>query len=260
MIRPSPQPTSTVRYRGPRKSDTCDTPLISRHPCSHTDLTLNERGFANGWWSPREPAIGMPYQWGGFDTLASSSSIATAKWPETSRPENADLVTKEQAGKHAESIVPDSSRAAGGSPNPTHQRAALNLQTTQNLDSIATGDILLNDKHVLLFKGWDGTERVLAYEAGLFRFGGKFRQHSGQQAPSRGLPSLALSAFVTDALPASLGRHHRPLLLDDLHKDLPPLESCDHLRCYHNRQAEACIRFHLTRTLQIQFIASRRSR
>lgn len=141
----------------------------------HTpDLTLNRKGFANGWWQPGKTMVGMPYQWGGFDTPK-------------------EFLASLQRGDFAGDISTSSKRALGDDGT---SRKACGIDcsgfvsrcwrldrpySTKEIPSISTelkswkllgkGDILLNDRHVLVFKEWseDG-KSMLVYEAGPFPF------------------------------------------------------------------------------------------
>lgn len=138
----------------------------------HTpDLTLNERGFANGWWSPGEPAIGMPYQWGGFDTprqfltsIANGEAAGDISTAEKRRLGD-EGTSREACGIDCSGFVSRCWRLS--KPHSTKELPSI-CKPLKTWIQLQPGDILLNDKHVLLFKGWDGTERVLAYEAGPF--------------------------------------------------------------------------------------------
>ena len=139
----------------------------------HTpDVGLQAHGFSNGWWKPGSEATGMPYQWGGFDTprqfLASIEAGEVA----------GDIST---AAKRRLSDAGTSSHAAGIDCSGFVSRCwrLERSVSTAELPSICVplkswshlraGDILLNDRHVLLFKDWDDDGRsALAYEAGPF--------------------------------------------------------------------------------------------
>ncbi len=137
----------------------------------HTpDLSLNSRGFANGWWEPEKPMKGMPYQWGGFDTPR-------------------DFLRSLEQGEFAGDISTKNKRELGD--GGTSKRACgidcsgfvsrcwrlERSYSTKELPSLCgklkswihlkSGDILLNDRHVLLFKAWSPSgDSLLIYEAG----------------------------------------------------------------------------------------------
>lgn len=137
----------------------------------HTpDVSLNRRGFANGWWQPGKPATGMPYQWGGFDTPKAflrslergdfAGDISTSH----KRALGDDGTSAKACGIDCSGFVSSCWRLER--PYSTKQLPEISskLKTWFHLRS---GDILLNDKHVLIFKEWspDG-KSVLIYEAG----------------------------------------------------------------------------------------------
>lgn len=140
----------------------------------HTpDKSLNQLGFANGWWQVGRPAKGMPYQWGGFDTprefLESLKRGEFAGDISTSakRKLGDDGTSEEACGIDCSGFVSRCWRLSR--PYSTSQLPEICTPLKSWLQ-LSPGDILLNDKHVLLFAGWDParTKAVLAYEAGPF--------------------------------------------------------------------------------------------
>ena len=139
----------------------------------HTpDKSLSAHGDSRGWWQPGKPAKSMPYQWGGFDT------------PES-------FVAKIAAGKKAGDVANDAKRKLGDAgtsaescgidcsgfisrcwnlrrPYSTRQLPTI-CDPLASWEDLRPGDILLNDKHVVLFVKWNvpGKE-IAAYEAGPF--------------------------------------------------------------------------------------------
>lgn len=139
----------------------------------HTpDLSLNRRDFANGWWIPGKTMAGMPYQWGGFDTplefLASlrrgeyAGDISTA-----SKRSLGDAGTSKNAcGIDCSGFVSRCWRL--DRPYSTQELPAISTKLKSWLQ-LEAGDILLNDRHVLIFKAWGKPGKsVLVYEAGPF--------------------------------------------------------------------------------------------
>lgn len=137
----------------------------------HTpDTTLSDHGFSNGWWKPRKVARGMAYQWGGFDTpkqfLASlergeaAGDISTA---EKRRLGDAGT-SKEACGIDCSGFVSRCWRLSR--PYSTKELPSI-CDRLQSWDELKPGDILLNDRHVVLFAKWStpGTS-IYAYEAG----------------------------------------------------------------------------------------------
>lgn len=136
------------------------------------DRTLEKHGDRRGWWRPGVPARSMPYQWGGFDT------------PES-------FLKKIAAGKKAGDIADPAKRALGDAgvsvescgidcsgfvsrcwnlkrPYSTRELPAI-CERLGSWSDLRAGDILLNDRHVVLFVGWKVTgKEILAYEAGPF--------------------------------------------------------------------------------------------
>lgn len=136
------------------------------------DRMLVKSGDRRGWWQPGIPAKSLPYQWGGFDT------------PES-------FLEKIAVGKKAGDVASPAKRALGDAGVSTEScgidcsgfvSRCWNLKrpySTRELPGICdplgswsdlrAGDILLNDRHVVLFVGWKvpGTE-IAAYEAGPF--------------------------------------------------------------------------------------------
>ncbi len=133
------------------------------------DRSLSSRG---GWWKPGVMATSMPYQWGGFDT------------PET-------FLEKIAGGKKAGDIANDAKRKlgdAGTSQDSCGIDCSGFVSRCWNLDRpystaqlpeicvplkswfhLRPGDILLNNKHVVLFVGWKTLgKEIAAYEAGPF--------------------------------------------------------------------------------------------
>ena len=115
---------------------------------------------------------GMPYQWGGFDTpVEFLNSIERGEFA-------GDISTK---SKRALGDDGTSTRACGidcsgfvsrcwrlDRPYSTKQLPSIcrKLKTYLHLEA---GDILLNDKHVLIFKEWNQSGKsMLVYEAGPF--------------------------------------------------------------------------------------------
>ncbi|MGD9417588.1 MAG: hypothetical protein Q7R22_001500 [Verrucomicrobiota bacterium JB025] len=139
----------------------------------HTpDTSLTEHGFSNGWWKPGQAATGMPYQWGGFDTprqfldsLArgeSAGDISTA-----AKRRLGDYGTSAEAcGIDCSGFISRCWRL--DRPHSTKQLPAICTQL-DSWSELQPGDILLNDRHVLLFKAWwPDKKSILCYEAGPF--------------------------------------------------------------------------------------------
>jgi hypothetical protein len=139
----------------------------------HTpDTTLAKHGNTHGWWQPGVQAQGMPYQWGGFDTPESFlAKIAAGK-------KAGDIGDKAKrklgdAGTSSESCGIDCSGFVSRCwklPRPVSTAELPQIcDPLARWEDLQPGDILLNDKHVVLFNQWKvpGVE-LLAYEAGPF--------------------------------------------------------------------------------------------
>ncbi|WP_193214765.1 hypothetical protein [Luteolibacter marinus] len=139
----------------------------------HTpDASLSRHGFSNGWWKAGTVSRGMPYQWGGFDTphefVASigrgeyAGDISTAE-----KRRLGDAATSKQAcGIDCSGFVSRCWRLSR--PCSTRELPAICDKLDQWAD-LKPGDILLNDRHVVLFaKHSSSRHSVLVYEAGPF--------------------------------------------------------------------------------------------
>jgi hypothetical protein len=137
----------------------------------HTpDISLNRRGFANGWWEPGKKMVGMPYQWGGFDTPKEflnslergefAGDISTS----SKRTLGDDGTSQQACGIDCSGFVSRCWRL--DRPYSTKELPSISRKLKSSLQLMA-GDIMLNDKHVLVFKQWsqDG-KSMLVYEAG----------------------------------------------------------------------------------------------
>lgn len=141
-------------------------------PVHTPDATLAKYGDKHGWWQPGVIARSMPYQWGGFDTPESFlAKIAAGK----KAGDTADQTKRSlgDAGTSSESCGIDCSGFVSRCWNLKQPVSTRHLhRICRQLDSWADlqpGDILLNDKHVVLFAAWKRPGKELAaYEAGPF--------------------------------------------------------------------------------------------
>lgn len=138
-------------------------------PVRTPDRSLDGRG---GWWQPGVPARSLPYQWGGFDTPESflEKIAAGNKAGDVATPEKRRLG---DAGTSAESCGIDCSGFISRCWNLKRPYSTAELpgicEPLASWVDLRAGDILLNDKHVVLFVKWAITDRELAaYEAGPF--------------------------------------------------------------------------------------------
>lgn len=137
----------------------------------HTpDASLIDYGDRRGWWRPGKPAKGMPYQWGGFDTPETflTALAAGKKAGDTATPTKRRLleagVSDEACGIDCSGFV---SRCWKLSRPYSTRTLHLICDRLETWDDLAPGDILLNDKHVVLFAKWSQDKsRVVAYDVG----------------------------------------------------------------------------------------------
>jgi cell wall-associated NlpC family hydrolase len=137
----------------------------------HTpDSTLPEHGFSNGWWQTGKVARGMAYQWGGFDTpkqfLASLDRGEAAGDISTQEKRRlGDAATsKEACGIDCSGFVSRCWRLSR--PYSTKELPSI-CDRLESWDELKPGDILLNDRHVVLFAKWGSSSAsIYAYEAG----------------------------------------------------------------------------------------------
>lgn len=136
------------------------------------DRTLAESGDRRGWWQPGVPAKSLPYQWGGFDTPESflEKIAAGRKAGDVASPAKRALG---DAGVSVESCGIDCSGFVSRCWNLPRPYSTCELpgicESLGSWNDLRPGDILLNDRHVVLFVAWKvpGKE-IAAYEAGPF--------------------------------------------------------------------------------------------
>ncbi|MES2441160.1 MAG: hypothetical protein V4584_19005 [Verrucomicrobiota bacterium] len=145
----------------------------SRGIVVHTpDETVARHGDKRGWWKPGVAAVSMPYQWGGFDTPESFlAKIAAGK----RAGDIADEAKRKlgDAGTSAESCGIDCSGFVSRCWNLRQPVSTRDLHRIcdrlGSWEDLRAGDILLNDRHVVLFVKWTVPgEEFAAYEAGPF--------------------------------------------------------------------------------------------
>lgn len=139
----------------------------------HTpDASLKDHGFSNGWWKPGKEARGVAYQWGGFDTPRqfltalekgeAAGDISTAE----KRRLGDDGTSKSACGIDCSGFVSRCWRLAR--PYSTKQLPQI-CDQLGSWDELKAGDILLNDRHVVLFNHWGSSGKTVhVYEAGPF--------------------------------------------------------------------------------------------
>lgn len=128
-------------------------------------------GRAHASWSPNTPAIGMPYQWGGFDTPASFlKKIAKGyKAGDVGSPTKRRLgdngTSQEACGIDCSGFVSRCWKLH----RPYSTKQLPHICTRLNSwDQLKPGDIALNHQHVILFKGWEQRDELtfIGYDAG----------------------------------------------------------------------------------------------
>ena len=137
----------------------------------HTpDKTLSDHGFSNGWWQTGKVARGVAYQWGGFDTprqflaaLERGEASGDISTPQKRRLGDA-ATSKEACGIDCSGFVSRCWRLSR--PYSTKELPSI-CDKLQSWDDLKSGDILLNDRHVVLFAKWSKPgSSIYAYEAG----------------------------------------------------------------------------------------------
>ena len=136
------------------------------------DASFSPKGVRPGWWRTNAKNVGLPYMWGGFDTLESfDAGLRAGKWA-------GDIYTLEKrrlldraVSKHAVGI--DCSGLISRCwklprSYSTRELAAL-CEPLPDFTQLQPGDIFnLHNAHVLLFAGWEDAKktRLSAYECG----------------------------------------------------------------------------------------------
>jgi len=135
------------------------------------DRDLKNFGYSRGWWVSGKSHTGMPYQWGGFDTPQSfwkkiERGAAAGDIASPAKRAGGDaLVSKHAAGIDCSGLISRCWRLSR--PYSTAELPSITDEIPWG--QLLPGDILLNDRHVLLFAGWQKPGSViLAYEAGPF--------------------------------------------------------------------------------------------
>ena len=137
----------------------------------HTpDESLTKHGHRNGWWQPNLPMRGMPYQWGGFDTPIqflksiekgeAAGDIAT----NSKRHLDDDGTSAHACGIDCSGFISRCWRLKRQYSTDEFHLICDPLPSTKDLKS---GDIMLNDRHVLLFHQWDNryAGHMIVYES-----------------------------------------------------------------------------------------------
>lgn len=142
-----------------------DTPDISYQP---TD------GTRGGWWKTDQWNVGIPYQWGGFDTLGEfdrkvkKGHAAGDVYTLVKRAALDDAVSDEAAGIDCSGFV---SRCWKLKKSFSTRELPELCDLLPSYDDLKSGDILnTHNSHVVIFLGWGNHERtqVRVYEAGTY--------------------------------------------------------------------------------------------
>ena len=136
------------------------------------DSTYQKPGAAPGWWRVNEENQGVPYQWGGFCTLAEfdaglrEGKAAGDVCTREKRRLLDDAVTTEAVGIDCSGFV---SRCWKLPRSCSTRELAGLCSRLRSWDDLQPGDILNTyNAHCLLFAGWDDPKhiRIATYETG----------------------------------------------------------------------------------------------
>lgn len=125
-----------------------------------------------GWWQPGQWNTGLPYQWGGFDTLAQFDRkvqrgfAAGDVYTLTKRAGLDAAVSQEACGIDCSGFI---SRCWGLKRSVSTRELPSLCQELSGYNDLRPGDIVnTQNSHVLLFSGWadDAHTRMQVYEAG----------------------------------------------------------------------------------------------
>ena len=139
-----------------------DTPDAGYHP----------PGAIPGWWRPGERTTGVPYQWGGFSSLAEfdagvrAGKAAGDVYTAEKRRLLDDAVSAEAVGIDCSGFISRCWRLPRSFS--TRELQAL-CDPLPSWDDLRPGDVLNTfNAHCLLFAGWDDAarSRLIAYETG----------------------------------------------------------------------------------------------
>ncbi len=135
------------------------------------DIRYQPPGAIAGWWQPGQENEGIPYQWGGFSTLAEfdqgvrDGKAAGDIYTQAKRDALDDAVSQEAVGIDCSGLISRCWKL----PRSYSTRELPKLCRSIAWDDLKPGDILNTyNAHCLLFVDWDGPnhERLLACETG----------------------------------------------------------------------------------------------
>ena len=156
--------TANVRHGIDAAGVRVDTPDVRFVP---TD------GTRPGWWLPGSWNVGVPYQWGGFDTLAEFDRKVAAGfaagdiYTQAKRAGLERAVSREAAGIDCSGFISRCWRLDRSVSTRELTRLCVPLKNYRELEP---GDVLnVHNSHVVLFAGWlNGAKtHMLAYETGV---------------------------------------------------------------------------------------------
>jgi hypothetical protein len=135
------------------------------------DVSFNPGGAIPGWWKANEWNMGVPYQWGGFSTLAEfDAGVAAGRaagdvYTSQKRALLDDAVSAEAVGIDCSGYISRCWKL----PRSYSTRELPGLCREIAWDELQPGDLLnTHNAHCLLFAGWLNGEktRFLCYETG----------------------------------------------------------------------------------------------
>lgn len=135
------------------------------------DSNYNRGGKIPGWWVPGQETEGVPYQWGGFNTVAEfdtglkAGKAAGDVYTDVKRSLLDDAVTNEAVGIDCSGFISRLWKL----PRSYSTRELPGLCQNIAWNSLKPGDILnTHNAHCLLFAGWEDKKhvRLVAYETG----------------------------------------------------------------------------------------------
>jgi cell wall-associated NlpC family hydrolase len=136
------------------------------------DSTYQKPGAVPGWWRTGEVNEGVPYQWGGFCTLAEfdtglrAGKAAGDVYSSEKRRLLDDAVSAQAVGIDCSGFISRCWKLTRS--YSTRELAGLCVEL-KSWNELKPGDILNTfNAHCLLFAGWDDAEktRIIAYETG----------------------------------------------------------------------------------------------
>jgi hypothetical protein len=136
----------------------------------HTpDITLKDHGDSRGWWKPGEPAVGMAYKWGGFDT-PESFLYGLKRGKKAGDIANSYKILEDDDAISLGSVGVDCSGFVSrcwGLPKPYSTRKLPSISHPVKWEELRTGDILLKQGHVVMFIARKD-QVIIGYESGAF--------------------------------------------------------------------------------------------